>query len=231
MCSTLSCRPAVYVTACSTYIVTAGHCRTFLLAEYSTKEILISPTLTVMKVPLEVPHNWGTARFTMDMRLLDPFFMKRRSTLDTESSRTLIVLFLTFSPELMLGSGVLAQSERVFLLFSSKLVQFSSNYFHLYANFFGTQPFLNFWERFCGPREFSSGKLALSTFWQEGFSFPDLALCHLHFFTKNAHHHDHRSHLTGFCSFACDFISPCSFTRGCIGNFNWTGLSRQKDRT
>ncbi len=69
------------------------------------------------------------------------FFMKRRSPLDPESSRTLIVLFLTFSPELTLGSG---QSEHVFLLFSSKLVQFSSNFFDLGANYFGIWPFLNF---------------------------------------------------------------------------------------
>ncbi len=54
-----------------------------------------------------VPYNWGTTRFTMEMRLLEPFFMKRRSPLDPESSRTLIVLFLTFCPVLMLGSGVL----------------------------------------------------------------------------------------------------------------------------
>jgi hypothetical protein len=53
-----------------------------------------------------------------------PFFMKRRSPLDPESSRTLIVLFLTYSPELTFGSGVLAQSEHVILLFSIKLVQF-----------------------------------------------------------------------------------------------------------
>jgi hypothetical protein len=44
----------------------------------------------------------------------------------------------------MLGSGVLAQSERVFLLFSIKLVQYSSNLFNLGANFFGIQPFLDF---------------------------------------------------------------------------------------
>jgi hypothetical protein len=73
----------------------------------------------------------------MEMRLLDSFFMKRRSPLDPESSRTLIVLFLTYSPELTLGSGFLAQSEHVFLLFSMKLVQFSSNFFDLDANFFG----------------------------------------------------------------------------------------------
>jgi hypothetical protein len=78
------------------------------------------------------------------MRLLGPFFVKRKSPLDPESSRTLIVLFLTYSPELTLGSGVLAQSEHVFLLFNIKLVQFSSNLFNLDANFFGIWPFLDF---------------------------------------------------------------------------------------
>jgi hypothetical protein len=73
--------------------------------------------------------------------------MKRRSPLDPESSRTLIVLFLTYSPELTLGSGILAQSECVLLLFSSKLVQFSSNFFDLDANFFGIWPFLDFLRR------------------------------------------------------------------------------------
>jgi hypothetical protein len=70
--------------------------------------------------------------------------MKRRSPLDPESSRTLIVLFLTFSPELILGSGILAQSKHVFLLFSSKLVLFSTNFFKLDANFFGIRSFLDF---------------------------------------------------------------------------------------
>ncbi len=80
----------------------------------------------------------------MEMCLLDPFFMKRRSPLDPESSRTLIVLFLTYNPELTLGSGILVQSECVFLLFSIELVQFSSNFFDLDANFFGIRSFLNF---------------------------------------------------------------------------------------
>ena len=80
----------------------------------------------------------------MEMHLLDPFIMKRRSPIDPKSNRTLIVLFLTYSPELTLGSGVLAQSERVFLLFSFKLVQFSPNFFNLDANFFGIWPFLDF---------------------------------------------------------------------------------------
>ncbi len=79
-----------------------------------------------------------------EMRLLDPFFIKRRSPLDPESSRTLIVIFLTFSPELTLGSGFWARSEHVLLLFSSKLVLFSSNFFDLDANFFGNRPFLVF---------------------------------------------------------------------------------------
>ncbi len=76
----------------------------------------------------------------------------------------------------------MVQSEHVFLLFSSKLVIFSSNFFDLVANFFGNRPFLVFRERFLGPWEFSSRKLGLSVFWQEGFSFPDLALRKLHLF-------------------------------------------------
>jgi hypothetical protein len=54
---------------------------------------------------------------------------------------------LAYSPELTLGSGVLAQSERVFLLFSIKLVKFSSNFFDLDTNFFGIWPFLDFFEK------------------------------------------------------------------------------------
>jgi hypothetical protein len=90
--------------------------------------------------------------------------MKRRSPPDPESNRTLIVLFLTFSPELMLGSGVLVQSERVFLLFSFKLVLYSSNFSNLDASFFGIRPFLVFRERFLNPWEISSRKPALSAF-------------------------------------------------------------------
>ncbi len=33
------------------------------------------------------PRLWGTTRFTTEMRLLDPFFIKRRSPLDPESGR------------------------------------------------------------------------------------------------------------------------------------------------
>jgi hypothetical protein len=76
----------------------------------------------------------------------------------------------------------LAQSECEFLLFSSKLVQFCSNFFDFDANFFGIRPFLNFGEMLLNPQEYSSGKLAHSTFWQEGFSFPRLALPELHLF-------------------------------------------------
>ncbi len=121
--------------------------------------------------------------------------MKKRSPLDPESSRFLIVLFLTeskifkirifcfsLSPELTFGSGTTAQSEHVFLLFSIKLVQFSSNFFNLDANFYGIQPFLDFWERFCYPRVFSCKKSALSAFWREGLSFQRLALRNLHLF-------------------------------------------------
>jgi hypothetical protein len=92
------------------------------------------------------------------------FFIKRRSPLDPESSSTLIVLFLTFSPELTLGSSFLAQSEHVFLLFSFKLVLFSSDFFDLDTNFFGNHPFLFSRERLLGPWKISSGKSALSAF-------------------------------------------------------------------
>jgi hypothetical protein len=102
------------------------------------------PTLSVTKLLLKVPHDLGTTRFTIEMHLLDPIFMKRRSPLDPELSRTLIVLFLTFSPELKLGSGILVRFEHVFLHFSSKLVQFSSNFFDLDANFFGNRPLFVF---------------------------------------------------------------------------------------
>jgi hypothetical protein len=49
---------------------------TFLLAEYSTKESLTPPTFVVLKVPLEVLHDSGTALLTMGMYLLDSFSKK-----------------------------------------------------------------------------------------------------------------------------------------------------------
>ncbi len=92
--------------------------------------------------------------------------------------------------------------------FFAKLVLFSSNFFDLDANFFGIRSFLNFWERV---------SLSVGIFLQKIGTFLLLArrlliskisaLQLASFFTKNAHHRDHRSHLTGFCSFNRDFIS------------------------
>jgi hypothetical protein len=79
------------------YSTISGHRCTFLLAEYSTKEISFSPTFLVLKLPLEVLHDSGTALLTMGMYLLDPFSKKRRSPLDLVSRRTLIVCCLTTS--------------------------------------------------------------------------------------------------------------------------------------
>jgi hypothetical protein len=70
------------------------------------------------------------------------------------------------------------------LLSSFKLVLFSSNFFNLGVNFFKIRPFLIFQEWFLGSQEFSPRKLALSAFWREGFSFPGLVLCKLHFFLQ-----------------------------------------------
>ncbi len=153
--------------------------------------------------------------------------MKRRSPLDPESSRTLIVLFLTQSPELTFGSGILVRSECVFLLFSITLVQFSLNFFDLGAYFFGIRPFIIF---------FLKASQSVGIFlWKIG-SFRLLARRPLiseisapqfaSFSLKNAQYRDCRSHLSGFCSFTCDFISLCSFTKGCIDDFAQTGLMR-----
>jgi hypothetical protein len=76
------------------------------------KESSISPTFFVIKVPLEVPHDSGTALFTTGMYLLDPFFKKRRSSLDPVSSRTLIVVYLTNSLSLAPSSGGKASFRR-----------------------------------------------------------------------------------------------------------------------
>jgi hypothetical protein len=130
----------------------------------------------------------------------------------------------------MLRSDFLAQSGHGFLLFGLKLLQFSSYFFDLDANFCANQPFLVFRERLLGPWEFSSRILALSDFWQDSFLFPELARIAL-LFTKNAHHRDNCIHLTGFCGFNHDSIGPHVITSGCIDNFDWTGLSRQIDST
>jgi hypothetical protein len=54
---------------------TISGCRcTFLLAEYSMKESLTSPTFLVLKVPLEVLHDSGTALLTTGMYLIGSFF-------------------------------------------------------------------------------------------------------------------------------------------------------------
>jgi hypothetical protein len=46
-------------------------------------------------------------------------------------------------------------------------------------------------------------------------------------FLKNAHYRNYLSHLSGFCGFACNFISLRSFTKGCVDNFDWMGLMRR----
>ena len=88
------------------------------------KESLISSTFLVLKVPLEVPHDSGTALFTTGMYLLDPFFKKRRSPLEPVSSRSLIVLCLTISLSLASSSGGWAS-------FRCCLDQFRPNFFEL----------------------------------------------------------------------------------------------------
>ncbi len=42
---------------------------------------------------------------------------------------------------------------------------------------------------------------------------------------ENAHYQDYRS----LCGFFCNFISLCSFAKGCINNFDQMGLMRQID--
>jgi hypothetical protein len=91
------------------------------------KESSISPTFFVIKVPLEVPHDSGTALFTTGMYLLDPFFKKSRSPLDPVSSRTLIVLCLT-SSLLLASSGGGKATFRRFLDYSRR------NFFDLDPN-------------------------------------------------------------------------------------------------
>jgi hypothetical protein len=109
------------------YLMISGRRCTFLLAEYLTKESSTSPTFLVLKVPLEVLHDPGTALLTMGMYLLDPFSKKRRSPLDPVSRRTLIVLCLTISPSLVSFGGRLAS-------FRHFLNQFRPNFFNLDSN-------------------------------------------------------------------------------------------------
>jgi hypothetical protein len=100
---------------------------TFLFAEYSTKESSTSPTVLVLKVPLEVLQDSGTSLLTTGMYLLDPFSKKRRSPLDPVSRRTLIVLCLTISLSLVSFGGGSAS-------FRHFLDQFRSNFFNLDSN-------------------------------------------------------------------------------------------------
>ncbi len=109
------------------YSMMSGCRCTFLLAEYSTKESSTSPTFLVLKVPLEVLHDSGTALLTTGMYLLDPFSKKKESPLDPVSRRTLIVLCLTISLLLMSFGGVLA-------FFRHFLDQFRPNFFNLDSN-------------------------------------------------------------------------------------------------
>jgi hypothetical protein len=124
-------------------------------------------------------QQWAWA--ILALKKSQQFFVRQR--FPPFSKSRISILSVLCSPELMFGSGVLAQSEHVFLLFSTKLVRFSSNFFDLDANFFGIRPFLNFWERLLDLWVFSSGKSSLSAFWREGFSFPRLALRNLHLFS------------------------------------------------
>ncbi len=108
---------------------TMSGCRcTFLLAEYSTTESLTSPTFLVLKVPLEVLHDSGTALFTTGMYLLDPFSKKRRSPLDPVSRRTLIVLCLTISLSIVSFGGRSASLRHFFDCFKSNFFDFDSNW-------------------------------------------------------------------------------------------------------
>ncbi len=51
----------------ASYSTMSGVRWTDLLCEYSTKERVTSPTLFLLKVPFEVPHDCGTARFIVGM--------------------------------------------------------------------------------------------------------------------------------------------------------------------
>ncbi len=109
------------------YWTISGRRCTFLLAEYLTKESSTLPTFLVLKVPLKVLHDSGTALLTTSMYLLDPFSKKRRSPLDPVSTRTLIVLCLTISLSLVSFGGGSAS-------FRHFLDQFRPNFFDLDSN-------------------------------------------------------------------------------------------------
>ncbi len=116
------------------YSTISGIRCTDLLMEYSAKEISISPTFLVRKVPLEVPHDCGASLFVHGMYFWDPFLMKRRLPLDPVSNSTLIVLFLTISPLLTSLSGSLSPiwcnvaQFRCFFFEFSRLFDLIDNY-------------------------------------------------------------------------------------------------------
>ena len=60
-------RSYIGAVAPASYSTMSGVRWTDLLSEYSTKERVISPTLFVLKVPFEVPHDCGTALFIVGM--------------------------------------------------------------------------------------------------------------------------------------------------------------------
>ncbi len=97
------------------------------LLNIQQRRISTSPTFLVLKVPMEVFHDSGTALFTTGMYLLDPFFKKRRSPLDPVSRRTLIVLCFAISLLLVSFGGGLASFKCFF-------DHFRSNFFDLYSN-------------------------------------------------------------------------------------------------
>ncbi len=95
-----------------------------------------SPTLFVLKVPFEVPHDCGTTRFIVGMYFWDPFRTKRRSPLDPVSSNTLIVFCLTISLSLELLTLSLRPSWHFKGLFRRFFFKFSL-LFGLLSNFPG----------------------------------------------------------------------------------------------
>ena len=107
-----------------------------LLSEYSTKERVTSPTLFVLKVPFEVPHDCGTARFIVGMYFWDPFRTKRRSPLNPVSSNTLIFFCLTISLSLVSPTLLLTPLWRFKGLFRCFFFEFSL-LLCLFSNFFG----------------------------------------------------------------------------------------------
>jgi hypothetical protein len=111
------------------YSTMSGVRCTFLLQEKSTKATLMSPTLSVTKVPLEVLHDSGVALLITGMLLEAPFKIKRRSPLKPKSSRTLIDLFLTISLLLLSFSCFLAQIRLELANFSFFLAQSGANFF------------------------------------------------------------------------------------------------------